>query len=85
MGLNAYFEEETTCSANGNAYYAPESCATCPADVNGNGAIEVSDVLDVLSEFGCDTGCSSNFDLDGDNSITVADVLMVLSAFGEAC
>ena len=54
------FEEETTCSAtNGNAYYAPESCAACPADVNGNGAIEVSDVLEVLSQFGCDNGCSS--------------------------
>ena len=38
----------------------------------------------MLSEFGCDSGCSSNLDLDGDNSITVADVLMVLSAFGEA-
>ena len=86
LGLNAFFETETTCSAtNGNAYFAPESCAVCPADVNGNGAIEVSDVLEVLSEFGCDNGCSPNLDLDNDNSITVADVLIVLSAFGEAC
>ena len=86
LGLNAFFEDETACSAtNGNAYFAPESCAVCPADVNGNGAIEVSDVLEVLSEFGCDVGCSSTVDLDNDNSITVADVLIVLSAFGEAC
>ena len=86
LGLNAFFEDETTCSAtNGNAYFAPESCAVCPADVNGNGAIEVSDVLEVLSQFGCDNGCAPNLDLDDDNSITVADVLIVLSAFGEAC
>ena len=86
LGMNAFFEDETACSAtNGNAYFAPESCAVCPADVNGNGAIEVSDVLEVLSEFGCDVGCSSTVDLDNDNSITVADVLIVLSAFGEAC
>ena len=57
----------------------------CPADINGNGAIEVSDVLLVLSDFGCDTDCNSATDLDGDGSITVADVLTVLSAFGEDC
>jgi hypothetical protein len=86
LELNAFFEDEAVCSAtNGNAYFAPQACAACPADVNGNGAIEVSDVLEVLSEFGCDNGCSPNLDLDSDNSITVADVLLVLSAFGEAC
>ena len=56
-----------------------------PADLNGNGAIEVADVLMVLSDFGCSTGCNSLTDLDGDGSITVNDVLMVLSAFGESC
>ena len=86
LGLNAFFEDESTCNANNaNAYFAPEACSACPADVNGNGAIEVSDVLEVLSQFGCDNGCSTNLDLDNDNSITVADVLIVLSAFGEAC
>ena len=84
--LNAFFEDETTCTAtNGNAYFAPEACVVCPADINGNGAIEVSDVLMVLSDFGCDTDCNSATDLDGDGSITVADVLTVLSAFGEDC
>ena len=84
--LNAFFEDETTCTAtNGNAYFAPEACAVCPADINGNGAIEVSDVLLVLSDFGCATDCNSSTDLDGDGSITVADVLTVLSAFGEDC
>ena len=86
LGLNAFFEDEATCAAsNSNAYFAPETCVSCPADVNSNGAIEVSDVLEVLSQFGCDNGCAPNLDLDSDNSITVADVLIVLSAFGEAC
>ena len=57
----------------------------CPADVNGNGAIDVADVLTVLSDFGCESGCNTLTDLDGDGSITVADVLTVLSAFGEDC
>ena len=68
-----------------NAYLSPEACATCPADVNGNGAVEVSDVLLVLSEFGCDTECNPLTDFDGDTAVTVADVLFVLSAFGEGC
>ena len=84
--LNAFFEDEATCAAtNGNAYFAPEACVVCPADVNGNGAIEVSDVLMVLSDFGCASDCNTMTDLDGDGSITVADVLTVLSAFGENC
>lgn len=86
IGLNAVFVDEATCEANnGNAYFGPPPCSSCPADINGNGAIEVSDVLTVLSNFGCATDCNALTDLDGDGSITVADVLVVLSAFGEDC
>ena len=46
-GLNATFDDESTCTApTAMLTLAPESCALCPADVNGNGAIDVSDVLD---------------------------------------
>ena len=86
VNLSASFDAEPTCSSSlGNAYFGPTSCSLCPADLNGNGAIEVADVLMVLSDFGCSTGCNSLTDLDGDGSITVNDVLMVLSAFGESC
>jgi len=43
----------------------------------------VSDILDVLSEFGCVDGCA--MDINGDGSVNVTDVLAVLSAFGTAC
>lgn len=86
INLTATFDGESTCTAFlGNAYYGPGSCAVCPADINGNGAIEVSDVLMVLSEFGCASNCNPATDLDGDGAITVSDVLAVLSAFGEDC
>ena len=86
VSLEATFDDESTCTAlNGNAYFGPGSCSLCPADVNGNGAIDVADVLTVLSDFGCESGCNTLTDLDGDGSITVADVLTVLSAFGEDC
>jgi len=61
------------------------SCAgdPCPNDVNSDGSITVADLLIVLSEFGCTSGCTA--DVDGDGSVTVADVLSVLSAFGSLC
>ena len=86
LELTATFDDEPTCTAtNGNAYFGPAACSTCPADVNGNGAVEVSDVLLVLSEFGCDADCNPLTDFDGDTAVTVSDVLFVLSAFGEGC
>jgi len=86
VNLVASFDDEPTCTATtGNAYFGPTSCVLCPADINGNGAIEVSDVLLVLSDFGCASGCNPLTDLDGDGAVTVSDVLAVLSAFGETC
>ena len=55
----------------------------CLEDLNQNGAIDVADVLLVLSEFGCESGCTA--DLTGDGFVAVDDVLLVLSAFGTDC
>ena len=55
----------------------------CPADLNGDGAITVADVLIVLGEFGCTSNCTA--DVDGDGAVTVGDVLAILSAFGDMC
>ena len=64
VSLEATFDDESTCTAlNGNAYFG-RVCSLCPADVNGNGAIDVADVLTVLSDFGCESGCNTLTDLD---------------------
>ena len=55
----------------------------CPEDLDGDGAVGVSDVLMVLGEFGCASNCT--MDIDGDQSVGVSDVLAVLSVFGEVC
>ena len=60
-----------------------QSDQPCPGDMDGDGLVSVSDVLNVLSEFGCETKCS--MDINGDGSTNVTDVLLVLSAFGTAC
>ena len=60
-----------------------DGTSLCLEDLNGNGAIDVGDVLLVLSEFGCDVDCTA--DVTGDGFVTVDDVLTVLSLFGEDC
>jgi len=55
----------------------------CPEDVDNDGSITVSDLLAVLSEFGCETGCL--YDLNMDGIVGVADILEILAAFGDVC
>jgi hypothetical protein len=56
---------------------------SCAEDLNGNGMIEVSDVLLLLGDFGCTDNCTA--DVDGDGSVGVSDVLLLLAAYGEDC
>ena len=87
VNLDVSFEDEGSCTTFvGSAVYGPGPCEnTCANDVNGNGAIDVADVLLVLSDFGCSTDCNGATDIDGDGGITVSDVLALLSAFGQTC
>ena len=70
-----YPEEGLDCNGE------PTSCAE---DLNSNGMVEVSDVLILLADFGCDNECSVA-DVNGDGMVSVADILLLLAAFGEAC
>ena len=55
----------------------------CPADLDGDGQVTVSDVLVLLADFGCANSC--NADLSGNDITSVDDILMMLAAFGEPC
>ena len=87
VNLDVSFEDEGSCATFvGSAVYGPGPCEnTCANDVNGNGAIDVADVLLVLSDFGCANDCNEATDIDGDGGITVSDVLSLLSSFGQSC
>ena len=52
---------------------------TCLGDVDGDNSVTVSDLLEVLAEFGCTEGCTT--DISGDGATTVADLLELLSVF----
>ncbi|MDG2426131.1 MAG: dockerin type I domain-containing protein, partial [Flavobacteriales bacterium] len=55
----------------------------CPGDWNNDGLISISDMLLVLSEFGCSEGC--NYDMTNDGGVTTSDILQMLALFGTTC
>jgi hypothetical protein len=52
----------------------------CPADLNGDGTVNVDDLLAVVAEYGTAGG-----DVNGDGIGDVDDILIVLGAFGSDC
>jgi len=54
-------------------------CPSCPADINADGAVNVTDVLSVLAAWGT---CSCIEDIDGDGLVNVTDILLVLGDWG---
>lgn len=58
----------------------------CPADVNGNGAVDLSDLALLLANFGTLSGATpDNGDLDADGDVDLSDLAALLSAFGTTC
>jgi hypothetical protein len=70
---------------NPSAVVDDGSCVldTCYGDVNGDNSVTVGDMLEILAEFGCQSGCTT--DISGDGLTTVADLLGLLSVFGASC
>ena len=53
---------------------------SCPADIDGDGAVNVTDLLAVLAAWGECPGCPE--DLDGDGNVGIADLLELLASWG---
>jgi hypothetical protein len=58
---------------------APDQCE-CPADLDGNGVVDVNDLVATVLGWGACAGCAG--DLDGDDVIDVNDLLIVILAWG---
>ncbi len=76
--------DAATCEYATDGFDCDGNPVSCPEDINGNGTIEVSDVLLLLSDFGCTSDCTGA-DIDGDGAVSVTDILLLLAAFGEDC
>jgi hypothetical protein len=68
------------CGATYLAQVACHSAPPCPADLDGNGVVNVSDLLALLGAWG-QSGVPA--DLDGSGAVDVADLLMLLAAWGD--
>ncbi len=55
----------------------------CPADLNDDGVIDVTDLAIVLANFGQSGGALG--DIDGDGSVNLNDLAIILSDFGSTC
>ncbi len=55
------------------------SCEPCPADLDGDGMVGVSDLIAVLAAWGKKGGPE---DLDGSGFVDIGDILAVLAAWG---
>lgn len=58
----------------------------CPADLDGDGSVGLSDLAVLLSHFGTQSGASeADGDMNGNGSVDLADLAIMLAAFGSAC
>ena len=58
---------------------AGSSCE-CSGDVDGNGRVDVDDIIDVITSWG-DTG-NSLADVNNDNVVDATDLVIVLAGYG---
>lgn len=56
------------------------SGGACPADINGDGVIDITDMMAVLSNWGNNPGPA---DVNGDGVVDIVDMLAVLGAWGQ--
>lgn len=75
----------TTHDENGDGI--PDPCQQlCPGDVNGDSAVNLTDLATLLVSFGTPSGMTlANGDLDGDADVDLTDLAVLLSNFGTAC
>jgi carboxypeptidase D len=63
-----------------DAVFTVVDAGGCPADVGGDGVVDVGDLLAVLAMWGACPGCPE--DINGDGDVNVSDLLTVLGAWG---
>ena len=63
--------DAATCEYAADGFDCDGNPLSCAEDINGNGTVEVSDVLLLLSDFGCTSDCT-DADIDGDGAVSVA-------------
>ena len=65
--------------------FAPAGPA-CPGDLDGNNAVDLSDLSTLLAHFGTPSGAMyADGDLDGNGTVDLSDLTLLLANFGSTC
>ncbi len=70
-------------NATNNTYFSAIQVGEiepCPADISGDGEVDVDDILSLVAAFGACGGCDE--DLNGDDVVDVDDLLVAIAAWG---
>jgi hypothetical protein len=73
IGSGVYQGDNTVCETAG-CFQPP-----CPADTNGDGFVNVNDVLALIGAWG---SSDSSADVNGDGIVNVSDLLLLIEAWG---
>lgn len=75
------------CSTTSNeATLTVDPAQDCPGDLNGDGVIDLSDLSQLLANYGMSSGASyEDGDIDGDGDVDLADLSALLAVYGTTC
>jgi hypothetical protein len=60
--------------------------APCPGDLNGDSTVDLSDLAQLLANYGVTSGAAyEDGDLDGDGDVDLADLAILLGLYGTVC
>lgn len=78
-------KNERACNYDSAAIFDNEDCAMISADLDvpPNFNVGISDLLSLLSDFGCQINCAA--DINGDDQVGALDLLDMLGVFGDDC
>lgn len=64
----------------------PVSAAPCPADIDGDRQVQLSDLANLLINFGLASGANhAQGDIDGNGAVNLTDLAYLLTQFGLVC
>ncbi len=67
-------------SSNDVSVLNNQTCTPCPADVDGDGTVSITDLLSLLAAWGPNPGHPA--DIDGNGTVAMPDLLALLAAWG---
>jgi hypothetical protein len=92
LGFACEVLSQAECLAQGGEYQAddagcdPNPCITCPGDLDGDDDIDLSDLAQLLANYGMTNGAMyEDGDLDADGDVDLSDLAALLAVYGTTC